>query len=138
MCACATIAHTNLWNHVVLRNKFSWLTEAQSQKSRFIYKGIVTIFISDLSWYKQQFNTLKGFEFVIAFCWLANDLSCYVFSKNPNGKKTCCVKVVKNCCVKTCCSASLRGGCMFTYKWDFKEVKWDMIHFSCTLWNLRE
>ena len=28
---------------------------------------------------------LKGLKFAIAFCWLANDLSCYIFSKNANG-----------------------------------------------------
>ena len=28
---------------------------------------------------------LKGSKFAIAFFWLANDLSCYVFSKNVNG-----------------------------------------------------
>ena len=34
----------------------------------------------------------EGSKFTIAFCWLANDLSCYVFSKNANSWKTHCVK----------------------------------------------
>ena len=42
------------------RDKFSELTQAQSLKSRFIYEGLVTVFINDLTC--QQFNTLKGFE----------------------------------------------------------------------------
>ena len=45
----------------------------------FIYEGLVTIFINELSQYK---NNLK---FAIAFCGLPNDLSCYIFSKNANG-----------------------------------------------------
>ena len=28
----------------------------------FIYEGLVTIFINDQSQYKEEFNTLKGFE----------------------------------------------------------------------------
>ena len=31
-------------------------------KSMFIYEGLVTIFINDQSQYKEEFNTLKGFE----------------------------------------------------------------------------
>ena len=38
-------------------------------------------------------NHSKGSKFAIEFCWLANDLSCYIFSKNPNGKKLIVLRV---------------------------------------------
>ena len=34
----------------------------------------------------------KGLKFAIAFCWLADNFSCYIFSKNANSWKTHCVK----------------------------------------------
>ena len=42
------------------------------------------LFIKDLSQYKQQLNTLKSSKFAIVFCWLVDELSYYVFSKNMN------------------------------------------------------
>ena len=42
------------------------------------------LFIKDLSQYKQQFNTHRGFE-ICDYVLLGNDLSYYVFSKNANG-----------------------------------------------------
>ena len=44
------------------------INETHGLKSRFIYKGVVTIFINNLSLYKQQFNTLKRFEICDSFC----------------------------------------------------------------------
>ena len=38
----------------------SWGT--MLKKSRFIYEGLVTIFINNLPRYTQQLNTFKGFE----------------------------------------------------------------------------
>ena len=59
----ALLLHTQLYKMTLYpRDKFSQLNEAYSLKSRLIYEGLVTIFINDLSRYKQQFNTLKGFE----------------------------------------------------------------------------
>ena len=43
-------------------DEFPQLTETHSLKSWFIYEGLVTIVINNLAQYKQQFNTLKGFE----------------------------------------------------------------------------
>ena len=53
---------------------------------RFIYEGLVRLFINDLSRYKQQFNTLKGFEIWDCILLISKRLfsKCYVFSKNMN------------------------------------------------------
>ena len=53
---------------------------------RFIYEGLVRLFINDLSRYKQQFNTLKGFKIWDCILLISKRLfsKCYVFSKNMN------------------------------------------------------
>ena len=43
------------------------------------------LFIKNLSQYKQNSIHSNGSKFAVAFCWLSNDLSYYVFSKNANG-----------------------------------------------------
>ena len=43
-----------------LADKFSELRH-KVKKSRFLYEEIATTFLNDLSQYKQQFNTLKGY-----------------------------------------------------------------------------
>ena len=53
--------------------------DTKLKKSMFIFEGLVTIFINELSRYK------SNLKFAIAFCWLPNDLPCYIFSKNANG-----------------------------------------------------
>ena len=102
-----------------------------SFKRRFIYEGFVTKFLNDLSRYKQQFNR-KGSKFVIAFCWLASNLSCYVFCKNANSWKTHCVKATASWNVVHHYFQVLmwvRGTCIFIYKWDCKQVNWNTNSF---------
>ena len=59
ICACGPIAHANLWNHIVPVGYIFLINWRTKLKRVGLF---ITIFINDLSWYKKQFNTLKGFK----------------------------------------------------------------------------
>ena len=52
---------------VHFRGELQHVGEVSAQEGG-LFMRVVTIFMNDLSWYQQQFNTLKGFE--ICNCFL--------------------------------------------------------------------
>ena len=81
----------------------------------------------------------KGLKFGIAFCWLANDLSCYVFYKHENSWKLIVLRpsLVKIVHHHFLVLMWLRGVRIFIYKWSCKQVKCEFI-FAWTIWTLWE
>ena len=85
---------------------------------------------------------LMDSKFAITFCWLTNDLSCYVFSKNTNGQKK--LIMLKQPLFKMLlififqCLCEYVAGVFLNANETVKRWIELQIHFGCTIWNLRE